>query len=235
MKKVLFSNDFLDRLKEGKKLFSDVILQYVDMSDMNFSEITFKNSKLFFATFRNCNFKNAKFVNCEIIYGSFYGGNLENTIFDNCVIDMTLFQKIFTSGMKILKSKLIWSAILESAISEVDISSSTQFKFFTDISQLTEKDLEDVMTRMSPLVDSLDISIKHKIKQEMEKNAQNHGVSIPKGTETHGYSAGTKNYSPPDLVNGMQNFSNMIIDVYNTTNPYKGKKSAYEKKDVYKN
>src|SRR3989344_2354105 len=182
MKKVLFSNDFLDQLKGGKKLFSDIVLQYVDIADANFNEITFKNSKLFFATFRNCSFKNAKFVNCEI-----------------------------------------------------DTSSSSLLKFFTDISQVTEKDLEEAMNRMGPLVESLDISIKHKIKQEMEQDAQSLGVNMPKGTETHGYSAGTKNYSHPDLVYGMQNFSNMIIDAYNTANPYKGKKSAYEKKDGYKN
>ena len=235
MKKVLFSNDFLDQLKGGKKLFSDIVLQYVDIADANFNEITFKNSKLFFATFRNCSFKNAKFVNCEIIYGNFYGGDLENTIFDNCVIDLTLFDKILCKNMKVTKSKLIWSAIFGSAASEIDTSSSSLLKFFTDISQVTEKDLEEAMNRMGPLVESLDISIKHKIKQEMEQDAQSLGVNMPKGTETHGYSAGTKNYSHPDLVYGMQNFSNMIIDAYNTANPYKGKKPAYEKKDGYKN
>ncbi len=234
MKSVLLSKDFLDQCKEGKKLFSDVVLQYVDISDMNFNEIIFKDSKLFFATFRNCSFKGVKFVNCEIIYGTFYGGNFEDTNFDNCVIDMTLFQKITVKDLKILRSKLMWSAILESAIGEVDISSSTQFKFFTNISQLTEKDLEDAMAHISPLIDSLDISIRHKIKQEMEKDSQNLGVNIPKGTETHEYSKVPKNYSSPDLVYGIQNFSNMIIDAYNTTNPYKGKKSVYEKEGSYK-
>src|SRR3989338_4598573 len=170
------------------------------VADANFNEITFKNSKLFFATFRNCSFKNAKFVNCEIIYGTFYGGNLENTIFDNCVIDLTLFDKILCKNMKVTKSKLIWSAIFGSAASEIDTSSSSLLKFFTDISQVTEKDLEEAMNRMGPLVESLDISIKHKIKQEMEQDAQSLGVNMPKGTETHGYSAGTKNYSHPDLV-----------------------------------
>ena len=228
MKTVLLSIELLDLYKEGKKTFSDITLQYVDLSDTNLKDIVIKNSKLFFATFRNCNFQNAKFINCEIIYGSFYGGNLEGVTFDNCTIDMTLFQRIITKNMKILRSKLIWSAILDSAIGEVDLSSSTQFKFFTSLSQLTEKDLEDAMIHINPLIDSLDISIKHKINQEMKRDAQAMGINIPKETEKTGYSE-SKNDSP-GFAYSMQALADSVINAYNTANPYKSKsKTIYDK------
>ena len=167
MKTVLLSNDLLDLYKEGKRTFSDITLQYVDLSGTDLKDVIIKNSKLFFATFRNCNFQNSKFLNCEIIYGSFYGGNLENVTFDNCTIDMTLFQGITTKNMKILRSKLIWSAILDSANSEVDVSSSTQFKFFTNLSQLTEKDLEDAR-HLELVFEGLDKELIQKYKNEFE-------------------------------------------------------------------
>ena len=137
----MFSSEFLEQYKKGKRLFSDIILQYVDISDADLSGIIIKDSKLFFATFRNCKFANSKFVNCEIIYGSFYGGNFENSVFDSSSIDATLFQNIVTKNMKIERSKIIWSAILDSAAGEVDTSSSSTFKFFTSLSNLTEKDI----------------------------------------------------------------------------------------------
>src|SRR3989338_7042450 len=108
MKSALLSSDFLEQYKQGVRLFSDVILQYIDLSNIDLNCITIKNSKLFFATFRDCNFSNAKFINCEIIYGTFYGGNFKNALLDNCVIDATLFQRIQAKEMKILRSRLVW-------------------------------------------------------------------------------------------------------------------------------
>ena len=229
MKKVLFSKELLDHCKDGKKAFSDIILQYIDMSDMDLSGLIIKNSKLFFATFRNCNFKNAKFINCEVIYGSFYGGNLEGVIFDNCTIDMTLFQDTIFRDTKISKSRLIWSAFLNTAMGEIDLSSSTKFKVFTDLSQITAKDVEDGMAHLGPLIDSLDMSIRHKIKQELEKDFQSLGIKdLPNSSNDPEY----QRTSP--LVYGMQNFSAMVIDTYNTSNPYRQKKSIYEKEGGYK-
>ena len=228
----MFSSEFLEQYKKGKRLFSDIILQYVDISDADLSGIIIKDSKLFFATFRNCKFANSKFVNCEIIYGSFYGGNFENSVFDSSSIDATLFQNIVTKNMKIERSKIIWSAILDSAAGEVDTSSSSTFKFFTGLSNLTEKDIEDAMNHIGPLLDSLDISIRYKIMEEMKQDAKSFGIDIPKGTDNSNVS---KNYSPQNLAYSMKAFSEKIISAYNTTNPYKNKKSAYEKEGKYKN
>ena len=229
MKKVLLSKEFLDMYKEGGRTFSDITLQYMDIADVNLTDLIIKNSKLFFATFRNCNFKNSKFINCEIIYGSFYGGNLEGVVFDNCTIDMTLFQDTIFRDTKISKSRLIWSAFLNTAIGEIDLSSSTKFKVFTDLSEITAKDIEDGMAHLGPLIDSLDISIRHKIKQELEKDFQSLGIKdLPNSSKNLEY----QRTSP--LVYGMQTFSNMIIDAYNTANPYRQKKSIYEKEGGYK-
>lgn len=230
MKTAVLSRDFKDQLKEGKRLFSDIILQYVDESDVDVSGVTIKNSKLFFATFRNSNFKNSKFVNCEIIYGSFYGGNFENTLFENCVIDFTLFQGAQFKNVKVSKSKLNLSAFFNTAIGELDLSSSTLIRVFTNPSQITAKDIDEAKIQVGPLINSLDISIRSKIMRELEEFARDIGIkniSIP-ATASDKYS------KTSDLAYSMQNFSNMVIDAYNTANPYKSKKSVYEKEGKYK-
>ena len=229
MKKVILSKDFKDQLKEGKKLFSDIVLQYVDESDIDLSGLTIKNSKLFFATFRNSNFKNAKFINCEIIYGTFYGGNFENTLFENCIIDFTLFQDTMFKNVKIAKSTLNLSAFFNTAIGEVDLSSSTKIKVFTNPSEITAKDVDYAMGQMGPLINSLDISIRSKIMHELEEFANSIGIK-----DVSAPAAAPDKYSKPDMAYSMQAFGNMVIDAYSTANPYKNKKSVYEKEGTYK-
>ncbi len=57
--------EFVERYERGERNFSNVLMQFFDISDMKFSDIAFKGCKMLFCTFRNCAFGNMIFDNCD--------------------------------------------------------------------------------------------------------------------------------------------------------------------------
>src|SRR3989338_5773331 len=157
MKNVL-SSEFLERYKNGEREFSDINLQYADISGMSFNDIIIKNSRLFFLTFRSCNFENARFVNCEIIYDTFYNGSMKNIIFDKCKIDFGFIENVILNCVKMNKSNISWTAIFSNPIQEIDTSTSVIHRLFTDPVQITPNIMEEAMSQIGPIIDSLDES-----------------------------------------------------------------------------
>ncbi|MCX6815474.1 MAG: hypothetical protein NT120_01300 [Candidatus Aenigmarchaeota archaeon] len=225
--KNIFSNELIEQYKEGKREFVNINLQYADIS-MPLKDLVIRDSRLFFVTFRDCDLSNAKFINCEIFYGTWYGGILENAVFDDCAIDYGLFDKTIFRNTKIVKSKITWSGMLGQPINELDMSTSTQFKIITDMSQITPEAVEEIRRQIGPIINSLDLSIKAKINEEIQKDAQKYGVELPSiATEKPAYGARRENADSNSSVYGgnMQNFADMVIGAYNAVHPYKVKRS----------
>lgn len=224
--KPVFSRELLERYKAGERVFEGINLQYADFSGISLKDLTIKDSKLFIVAFYNCDLTNAKFVNCEMVYGSFYGGRLENAVFDKCSMDLMFFENTVLKNTKMLKCTLTWSAIFGASIGELDYSSSMFLKVLTDISQITPQYVNEALTRIGPVINSLDISIKAKIKEEMQRDAAKYGVDAKSSAivkTTYGSSArhseGAQGYGAGVLSN-IQG----IINAYNAANPYQTKK-----------
>ena len=98
--------EFVEKYNKGERIFSGVMMQFFDISDMKFQDIKIRDSKLLFCTFRNCDFINAIVENCEIYWLSFYNGKIFNTVFEKCKIEMTLFDSIQFSKTRIHKSNM---------------------------------------------------------------------------------------------------------------------------------
>lgn len=234
----MFSSEFLEGYKNGQREFSNINLQYADISGANLNDIIIKDSKLFFVTFRSCDFSNAKFINCEIFFGTFLGGSFTNAVFEKCIIDFTLFERINPKNTKILKSKVSWSGILYSIMSEIDVSSSDTFRFITDISQITQNYVDEAMLRIGPMIGKLDISIRAQIKEEIEREAREYKVKIM-GTEgsKSNYGNHSKDGSHENMgsVYGttLQNFTAAVISAYNDAHPYQAKRK-YDTDSTYK-
>jgi uncharacterized protein YjbI with pentapeptide repeats len=142
----IFSSDLLERYKSGERIFSNILMQFADFHGNNIQDIHFKNSRLVSLGFNDCNLKNARFTDCEIFFNGFHRSDLTGAIFENCRIDLTFFENVVFNRTKILKSTISYSAMFGTSISEVDVPSSTQFKLFTDPSQMTQTTKESKKT-----------------------------------------------------------------------------------------
>jgi hypothetical protein len=232
----MFSSEFLERYKNGEREFDNVNIQYSDISGKSFNDIIIKNSRLFFVTFRNCNFTNAKFINTEIYYATFYGGDFSNFVADNCKIDFTLFDNILPRRTNFIKCKFTWSAIFNSAAGEIDTSSCTFFKFYTNPSQITQSDIDAAMKFLGPVIDQLDISIKTQIKKDLESDAQRYSIKINESHKNNSAYNNQKNVTGGQSGYGanIQGFIDNVINAYNTANPYKARKSYTDSNTSYR-
>ena len=193
--KALFSSELIEKYREGERSFSNVIIQYADFLGTALQDIHIKNSRLVFATFRNCALRNARFSNCEIFFGSFYGGDLTNAVFDNCEIKLTLFESAIFNNTKIVNSNISYSGMFNTNIRELDMSSAIQYKVFTDISQITEKDIESGMSLIAPYLSHLDAEIRKKIMKIIQGDAARYNFKVPIAeTQKSGYSSITSSY-----------------------------------------
>ncbi len=220
---VLLSKELLEQYKEGRRSFSDVIIQFADLRGVAIPDISIRNSKLLFVTFSNSNLRDAKFSNCDIFLGSFYGCDLTNAVFDNCTIELTLFENAVFDKTKIIKSKMSYCGMFNSNIRELDMSTSAQFKVFADSSQITETDVEDGMALLMPFFSNLGIEVKSKIKSLLETDAERWKVSAPDFSamphNKGAYAAGkTSSYRPAMSAYGglIENLLQETINAYGT-------------------
>ncbi len=227
--RAVLSNEFIDDYKDGMRIFSGINLQYMDISGIDLDDLVIKDSKIFFVNFRGCSLLNAKFINCEIFWGGFYNNNMKNVIFDRCKIDMTWFENVIFENSKMIQSTASWSAMLNSNSRELDTSSSTLFKFFTDPSQASPNDIEEFMHKMGPVVASLDMSIRAKFMEGLKSDLARYGVEAkPVETQDSGYAKDTGyKQTPVSYGSFVSDFSNAVINAYGMQQ--QKKKTPYER------
>lgn len=223
--KNIYSYEFIEQINSWKKEFTDINLQYSDIPQMDFKDIIIKDSRLFFVTFNDCNFLNVKFINCEIIYPTFYRGSLDRVIFEKCSMQYALFDSMILRNSKIHNSKTSWTGIFSPNPSGLDVTSSENFKMFTDVTQFTQNDLEELMRQLGPVLDQLDISIRAKIKDELKKDASKFGLN------TNDVDITTKKKNQYDQK--PVSISDIVISAYNSANPYKSE-IGYKSEVKYK-
>jgi Pentapeptide repeats (9 copies) len=178
---------FVERYKNGERIFSNALLQFFDISDMEFNELIIKNSKVLFCTFRNCNMRNMVFENCEIYGGSFYNGKISSVIFSGCNIELTLFEGIQFEMTKLDRCNIRLCAIFNSNHTSVDFSTSVQNRLLTDVSQLTRADIESSIAEAMPLIERLDVSIRMKLKEILRQDMNRYNLSAEEEKKTSSY------------------------------------------------
>ncbi|GEM_PF-5953216 len=230
----VLSKELLERYKSGEKEFSNINLQFAEISS-NLENITIKNSRLYFVTFFNCIIKNVKFINCEIFYGSFNGGFLENTVFEKCKIDFVTFRNGILKSSEIKNSNLSWLLILSRPLGDLNITNSSQFKVLNNIENVSEKDAEELMIALGPVFDSLDISIKLEVKKALQKGAEDYGKKIKQSTPVKPYGDSKTGYKEQESGYGFDQIMKVAINAYNSKNQYETKKKkSYETNEKYK-
>ena len=173
------SGEFLERYVSGEREFSGIMLNYTDLSGKDLRDVVIRESKIIFVDFSDCNLQNSRFINCEIFDSNFSRTNLETAIFEGCTIDLALFENCIVRNTKILKSSVSLSLIINMPMGEFDISSSKLFRVFTDRAQVTEKDVEGMLSRALPLAKHFDISTKIGMRAKIARNVEKYGLRLP--------------------------------------------------------
>src|SRR3989338_2693899 len=202
--------ELLEEYKKGKRIFSDMHMEFSDLTSANLEGVTIKDSKLNFVLLRMSNLKNCKFVNCEMFCCGFRDADFTNTAFENCKIDYGYFSGSVFDSTKIIKCKLSFCAMFSTT--QPDMSTSELFKVFTDASQVTQEDMDAAFNGLMPFVDTLGIE--------------------PSKTSQIAYGEKDAKYAKPLSVYAMME---QMISTYAAKNPY-NTKTPYEKsgKNAYK-
>ena len=226
--KYISQKDFIDIYDKGQKEFSNILLQWIDLSGKTFEDIIVKDSNIMFCTFRNCTFKNCKFINCEVFFGTWYYGDVKGVLFDKCMIDMTMFDTVRFEKTKIANSNLRTTGILASNASDVDTSTSTKFRFVTDISQLSPQEIEVIIMESIDIINKFDIGIRMKFIEATRQDLERHKIDDPLEKKKDAYQ--TSDGEEAKVSYGeMKNFVESSLEAYKqSTDIYKSKKPGYK-------
>lgn len=221
--------ELLEEYKKGKRIFSDMHMEFSDLTSANLEGVTVKDSKLNFVLLRMSNLKNCKFVNCEMFCCGFRDADFTNTIFENCKIYYGYFSGSAFDNTKIIKCKLSFCAMFSTT--QPDMSTSELFKVFTDASQVTQEDMDAAFNGLMPFVDTLGIEIKSQMQSLMKAVTDKVGIE-PSKTSQIAYGEKDAKYAKPLSVYAMME---QMISTYAAKNPY-NTKTPYEKsgKNAYK-
>jgi uncharacterized protein YjbI with pentapeptide repeats len=225
MQEIITQKQFLEMCKQGKKEFSDILLQFIDISNVSFKDTTIKNSKLLFCTFRNCNFSNMIMENCKIYCGSYYNCKIKS-VFLKCKIELTLFESVQFDKTEMKKCSIRLCAIFNSNANSVDYSTSEYTRLLTDPSQITRQDLDDTINETMSEVNRLDLGTRMKLKEILRQDMERYNL---KGSENL-----SSSYSAKSDQDGNSNFSyGEIRQLIESTFGSYAEKKPYEMKKPY--
>lgn len=227
---ILLGPELLEEFKKGKREFTDIKMDYPELSNQNLRGIIIRNSSFRFPMFRFSDLTGCKFVNCDILFGGFRGANLTDAVFENCKIEYSFFGDATLRNTKMLKCEISWTGFLDTNIRELDMSSSTQFKVFSDPSQITQQDVDTAISNIGPIVEKLDFSIRQRVQSQMRYGVERVKKQISSPTPAQ-YGKTEGDYKKP--ANVYQQFSHLIegiVQVYGTKNTYQTKR---KKPDPY--
>ncbi len=221
--------EFVERYKRGERDFSGMLLQFFDISHMKFSDLVFKKCELMFCTFRNCDWTNVKFEDCKIYWTSFYNGIASNMLLDKCNIELTLFQTFQFSRTKMSNCRLRWIGILFSNAAAVDLSTSTQSKVFTDVGQLTPKEIEEGLRETLDAINRLDVGIRMKFKESIRQDMERYGIALPTDEKKSG-GYGSREERVEITYGEVKHMLESTFNAYSHQKAYE-MKNPYEKQD----
>ena len=233
---ILTQREFLDLYRKGQRIFDKIYIQFFDIPNMKFSDLLIKDSKIMFCTFRDCEFSNVRIENCTVFFGSFYTGTMTDFVFDSCTIEKTLFDNIQFVRTSMKKCGIMFCGLLNSNHASVDMSSSSQSRVITDISQLTSQEIEESIRDTMRSIERLDVSARMKIKEIIRKDADRYGLKGVDESERKAYADTPENGNDAPLTYGeVKGLVEAAFGAaYGPRPAYKTKKTGYEKENRYK-
>ncbi|GEM_PF-4479309 len=234
MHQVVTQKEFLEKYDSGQKEFENVLMQFFDVSGRKFDGVTIRNSKMFFCNFHNCELRKFRLERCELYYVNFYTGKASDLMIDSCDMEQTLFDVFSFDKAAFKKCNIRWSGILNSNIGSVDLSTSSRYKFFTDLLQVTPQDIEDAIKLVSGDIERLDLDMRLKVKQMIRQDMEKYDLPEP-GEKKDAYAVSGNRHDDSPLTYGeAKGMVEAAFGAYGPQGGYKTKKTAYETDSKYK-
>jgi len=228
--KHLYSYELLEEIKKGKKEFDEILLEFAELNDQDFSGLVIRNSKINYVQFRFSNLKGAKFINCEIFFVSFFGAEMENTVFDKCKIEMARFDEVKAKNMRITNCNLSYCLMMGLNQGELNLDGTSEFKTIKNPADATDDDIEVALKIVGNRIGDLPLEIRSELHKRISATLKDHNRNIgPIGESKGGAYSKTGQYSrAANLYKALDKISDGIIK-YGSSEVYKSKK-----KDMYK-
>lgn len=229
MKKT-FSVEFLEKLDAGQKEFSNLQIEYADLSGKVFEGMRIRDAKIIFSSLRNSKLKDTVFENCEMLFLACGYSELRNVKFINCRIDYSGFTECIFNHCQFINTNISWTSFIDAKLGGAEFQNCTEFKVFRSLSELDPESIQKAAAGLGPIMQHLDYDTRNKVMSLVKDFAQKHDIDLsPASAGTaHGYKA-----AGPDIkASGGYRIFDSIVDAaiskYGTKNPYKGKDTGYE-------
>ncbi|MBI4170244.1 MAG: pentapeptide repeat-containing protein [Candidatus Aenigmarchaeota archaeon] len=223
----MLSSEFLECLAQGQREFSDIRLQYADLSGRHFVGLTFRNCKFYFVILRHCNFKDVVFEGCEFFFTSFGDSKFESAEFRRCQLDYSGFGDAIVENSRMVDTRLSWHNFIDAKIGGLELMNCTEFMVLRNISELTPKIIESGLRSLQPIISQLDFDMQEKVKAIMNAFAQQHGLELPDiSNKTQRNAYGELQGSHAKGYQLLDAFVDTAIRIY-------GEKNLYQSKNIY--
>jgi len=222
--------EILQEYKKGRRDFSNALISMAEFAGADMRGIILRNCKLENVTFRGANLTSADFTDSEIIFAGFNDADLTRAKFNRCIIKWATFDSTIFNDTEMKNSDINWAAFFNVNIGCIDFSNSSQYKVFTDLSQVTEPLLAEAINEFSTFLNKVDFEKSLRMRVIANRVLKNYDMAeqtIPKiGTDKKdGYDNIASIYSKM-----LDDIIEESISAYKQTHPYT-QKSAYLKQE----
>ena len=129
------------------------------------------------------------------------------------------------------KCSMQWCGFLNSNVASVDMSTSSQFKTITDLSQVTPADIDYIISVVMQKVERLDMDMRLKVKEIIRADIERYKLENPEEKQGK-YGTASSDSDAPLTYGEVRGVVESFF--YGTQSPYKTKKHAYETSGAYK-
>ena len=223
----MYSFELLDEMKNGKKEFDGIFLEFAELNDKDFSGLVIRNSKINYAQFRFSNLNGAKFINCEMFFVSFFGSNLENTVFEKCKIDMARFDTANAKNTRMQNCALSYCLIFN-IVGEIDFHGTSEFKTIRNLQTFTEEDIINALKIVGNRIEDLPLEIRSELNRRISSvliEFERDQKLTQTASKSNAYEPKPDNARVIDLYKAMSKIGEDIIkygnsEVYKNRKPY---------------
>ena len=233
---IMLSNEFLEHVAAGRKVFDSIDLNYVDFDGRDFNGLTIRNAKLLFTSMRHCTFQDVTFENCEFFFFAFGHSTFVNVNILGCQFDYGGFIGASFKDSKMAHTRLSWSVLIDANLGGLEMEQCAEFKVFRHPSEITYEDAVQGLNGLQPFIEKLDFDMKQKVGALIQAVAERTNTKLPGGS----YQPSSV-YGDNERHNTMGNYNRFfdatlsgIINAYGGKMPYKHKEAYEHDKSKYK-
>ena len=231
----MLSNEFLERVAAGQKVFDSIELHYVDFDGRNFRGLTIRNAKMTFTSMRHCTFEDVTFENCEFFFFAFGHSTFTNVRIIGCQFDYGGFVETIFNNSKMNQTRLSWTILIDARLGGLEMEQCTEFKVIRNSSEITSADAMQGLVGLQPFIAKLDFDMQNKVNALIQAVAERTNTELPSGSfqspSVYGQHEGRS--AMGSYTQFFDTTLSGVINTYGDKGPYKHKGAYDQNKSKY--